>query len=77
MHWKWRDDWCIVTHTTKHRLTGLIVFAAIAAMIVLLAVTRNFYAWGIFGASLILLVVMLAIFWYRDSGDVQRFEEHR
>ena len=25
----------------------------------------------------VLLVVVLAIFWYRDSGDVQRFEEHR
>jgi uncharacterized membrane protein (DUF373 family) len=46
-------------------------------VIVLLAVTHNFYAWGIFGASVILLVVLLAIFWYRDSGQVKRFEEHR
>ena len=77
VHWTRRDDRCILIHTTRHRLTGLLVFAAIAAGIVLLAVTHNFYAWGIFGASLILLVVVLAIFWYRDSGDVQRFEEHR
>ena len=77
MHWTRHDNGYIVTHTSKHRLTGLVVFAAIAAGIVLLAVTHNFYAWGIFGASLILLIVVLAIFWYRDSGDVQRFEQHR
>ncbi len=76
MHWTRRDDRCILIYTTRHRLIGLVVFATIAAGIVLLAVTHNFYAWGIFGASLILLVVVLAIFWYRDSGDVQRFEEH-
>jgi uncharacterized membrane protein (DUF373 family) len=59
----------------KHRLTGFVVFAVIAALIVLLAVTHNFYAWGILGASLVLLVVVVAILWYRDTGQVQRFED--
>jgi len=38
-------------------------------------VTHNFWAWGILGASLILLVVVLAILWYRDSEQIARFKD--
>ena len=34
----------------RGRLTGVLVFASIGALIVILAVTHNFWAWGIFGA---------------------------
>ena len=57
------------------RLPAVLVFAAIAALIVVLAVTHNFWAGGILGASLILLVVVLAILWYRDSEQIARFKD--
>src|SRR5512133_3872176 len=64
-------------HSEMHmrRLPAMLVFAAIAALIVVLAVTHNFWAWGILGASLILLVIVLAILWYRDSEQIARFKD--
>ena len=64
-------------HSEMHvrRLPAILVFAAIAVLIVVLAVTHNFWAWGILGASLILLVVVLAILWYRDSEQIARFKD--
>ena len=51
----------------------MLVFGGLAVLILLVAVTDNFYAYGVFGASLILLVVVLAILWYRDRGQVESF----
>jgi len=59
----------------RGRLTSVLVFGSIAALIVILVVTHNFWAWGIFGAALILLLVVLAILWTRDSAQIHRFED--
>ena len=59
----------------RFKLVGVLVLAAVAGAILLLAVTGNFYAWGILGLSIIILVVMLTIFWYSDRRQVRQYEE--
>jgi hypothetical protein len=59
------------------KLVGVLVLAVIAGLILILMITGEFFAWGITGASIVVLVVMLAIFWYVDRRRVRRFEDTR
>jgi hypothetical protein len=59
------------------KLVGVLVLAVIVGLIAILMITGEFFAWGITGSSIILLVVMLTIFWYVDRRRVRRFEDTR
>jgi heme exporter protein D len=59
------------------KLAGVAVLVAIAGLIVLLIVTRAFFAWGFFGVSIVLLAVMLVITWFRDRREIRRYEDTR
>lgn len=48
------------------RLAGICIVAAIAAVIILLLVTKAFVAWGIFGGLLGLAIVLMLVGWITD-----------
>jgi Na+/melibiose symporter-like transporter len=56
------------------KVVGALVLVGVVGLIVILMITGEFFAWRITGASIILLAVMLAMFWYFDRRRVRRYE---
>jgi general stress protein CsbA len=56
------------------KMAGVVIGAGIAGLILMLILTRAAYAWGFFGAFLLIAVVLLAIGWLYDRREARRYE---
>jgi len=54
---------------------GVLLAAAIGVFIVLLIFYRAAYAWGFFGAFMLLFAVLILVAWIWDRRRNKRFEE--
>jgi hypothetical protein len=57
------------------KLAGVVVAIGIAALILLLILTRAAYAWGFFGALMVFVAILLLVAWFYDRRQIERYEE--
>jgi len=57
------------------KLGGAVVAIGIAALILLLILTRAAYAWGFFGALMVFVAILLLVAWFYDRRQIERYEE--
>jgi hypothetical protein len=54
------------------KVIGGVLLFGIAAFIVVLLLTRAVYAWGVGGACVGVIVVLLGVAWFHDRRDKRR-----
>jgi hypothetical protein len=57
------------------KFAGVVVVFGIAALVLLLILTRAVYAWGFFGAMLFFVAILLLVAWFYDRRQIERYEE--
>ena len=56
-------------------LGGVVVLIGIAALILMLILTRAAYAWGFFGALMVFVAILLLVAWFYDRRKIEQYEE--
>ena len=57
------------------KLAGVVVAIGIAALILLLILTRAAYAWGFFGAMMAFVAILLLVAFFYDRRQIEHYEE--
>ena len=57
------------------KLAGVVVLIGLAALILMLILTRAVYAWGFFGALMAFVAILLLVAWFYDRRKIEQYEE--
>ena len=57
------------------KLAGVVFLIGVASLILLLILARATYAWGVFGALMVFVAILLLVAWFYDRRQIERYEE--
>jgi glucan phosphoethanolaminetransferase (alkaline phosphatase superfamily) len=56
-------------------LAGVLVVGAIALFLVLVFLTRSYYAWGAFGTFVVFIGILLVFAWVHDRREQHKYDD--